>query len=630
MSTAELDRLVQQWLKWDQNTDTRAEIQRLHSAVDNASLRLLLERRLQFGTAGLRARMGAGNACINDLTIIQTSQGLAAYLSEQHGAPTEGPGAPGDGAPGVLVGYDGRHNSRRFAELTAAAMARRGLCVWLFGAEVPTPWVAFGVRELGACAGVMITASHNPRHDNGYKVYWSNGAQILPPHDARVQAAILEHLEPAADAWSTEPYLARAVDPLERVTSAYLSALQQLPAARSQGEGTKAAPSFVATAMHGVAHRYLQQAFSFCCLPAYTPVTEQMLPDGDFPTVAFPNPEEGPALALALTTADRAGAQLVLANDPDADRLAVAERLGSARASGGSWHVFTGNELGALLGWWCWQCHGRQQGSTGSVCHLIASTVSSKLLRAMAGASNSQHLRFHETLTGFKWMANLADRLERGGETVLFAFEEAIGFMCGTHVLDKDGISAAVCVAQMARELYMVEGVTLLDRLHQLYEQYGHHLSNNSYYICYQPAVVTSIFERIRHWREGPTLDVADGGGEWRYPAALETGPGETARTVEVVSVRDLTTGHDTSREDGLADLPTCPNSQMITFTFRNGVVLTLRTSGTEPKIKWYAELCGAVGQPASQLKQELDELVEAVKVFWLQPEENKLQARPE
>lgn len=624
-----LDELVKQWLNWDRNPVTRGEIQRLHSAGDRDTLRRLLELRLQFGTAGLRARMGAGYSCINELTIIQTSQGLASYLCEQR-VSTDSE------ALGVVIGYDGRHNSRRFAELTAAAMHRRGLRVWLFSDVVPTPWVAFGVRCLGAGAGVMITASHNPRYDNGYKVYWSNGAQILPPHDSNIQTAILANLVPHENAWSTDSCLARAVDPLERVTSEYLAALQKLPAAMappdSEGDVEEGGPRLVATAMHGVAHRYLQLAFSTCRLPEYTPVVEQMLPDPDFPTVAFPNPEEGrAALELAFRTAERVQAPVILANDPDADRLAVAERFDQTSSPG--FHVFTGNELAALLGWWCCFCYRSQKGPSGPA-HIIASTVSSKMLRTMAHASLEEKeeegglgipLRFHETLTGFKWMANLADELERSGETVLFAFEEAIGFMCGTHVLDKDGISAAVCVARMVTHLYLTEKITLRDKLEQLYSRYGYHLTNNSYFICHQPQVVARIFQRLRHWQDQPSLSVE--GGQWSYPALIE---GAGGQSVSVVSVRDLTTGHDTSRDDGKAHLPTCATSQMLTFTLENGAVLTLRTSGTEPKIKWYAELCGAVGAAPAQLEIQLNELVEAVKLNWLQPQLNQLQARAE
>ncbi|XP_037087325.1 phosphoglucomutase-2-like [Pollicipes pollicipes] len=474
-----LNAKINEWLSWDKNEETHAEISQLHQAEDWAQLRKLLLQRMTFGTAGLRGRMGAGYGCMNDLVIVQTTQGLARYLLQT---------VPDAAGRGVVVGYDGRYHSRRFAELTTAVLLQLKVRVWLFSKICPTPWVAFGCKHFGAAAGIMVTASHNPKEDNGYKVYWDNGAQIIPPHDRGIQRSIEEQLEPWPGSWDVSA-VGGVTDPGAELTAAYLALLTAAAPHPEQHAGSPLL--FTVTSMHGVSHPYMVEAFKACGFKPFVPVVEQMEADPEFPTVPFPNPEEGKsALNLAMATADAAGSTVILANDPDADRLAVAEK----QASGG-WRVFNGNEVGALLGWWCWHAHQQRPAPrSGADCYMLASTVSSKILRAIA---DKEGFHFEETLTGFKWMANKAVELEAAGKTVLFAFEEAIGFMCGTAVLDKDGISAALAVAQLATFL-SGQGVSLAQHLDYIYDTYGFHTTNNSYYICHDPSVVRRLFERIR------------------------------------------------------------------------------------------------------------------------------------
>uniref|UniRef100_A0A8C7X0A2 Phosphoglucomutase 2 n=1 Tax=Oryzias sinensis TaxID=183150 RepID=A0A8C7X0A2_9TELE len=329
---------------------------------------------------------------------------------------------------GVVIGYDARAHppsggsSKRFASLAAAVFTSRGVPVHLFSDITPTPFVPFTVSHLSLCAGIMITASHNPKQDNGYKVYWENGAQIVSPHDKGISKAIEGNLEPWPESWNAEEALKSPLlkDPYQDVHTQYFKAIQKLCHYRDINKSSKV--KIVHTSVHGVGHTFVQSAFKAFDLPPPYAVEEQKDPDPEFPTVKYPNPEEGEGvLTLSFALAEKEGASVVLANDPDADRLAVAEKQES-----GLWRVFSGNELGALLGWWLFSCW-KQQNPEAAVLknlYMLSSTVSSKILRAIA---LKEGFHFEETLTGFKWMGNRAKELIDQGNTVLFAFEEAIG-----------------------------------------------------------------------------------------------------------------------------------------------------------------------------------------------------------
>ncbi|KAJ9598204.1 hypothetical protein L9F63_011108 [Diploptera punctata] len=365
---------------------------------------------------------------------------------------------------------------------------------------------------------------------------------------------------------------------------------------------------FTYTAMHGVGYSFMIQAFRAANFKPFIVVEEQKDPDPEFSTVKFPNPEEGKsALNLAIETADKNSSTVILANDPDADRMAVAEKQSDGEQG---WHIFNGNELGSLLGWWCWHSYReRNPGEDLNNLYMMSSTVSSKLIKTMASIEGFQ---FFETLTGFKWMGNKTAELQKEGKKVIFAFEEAIGFMCFTAVLDKDGISAAVRAAEMVSYL-STKGMTLMDKLQDLYSTYGFHISNNSYFLCYEQPVIEHIFERLRNFS----------GSADTYPTSLLDGK------YEIETVRDLTTGFDSSQPDNKAVLPVSKSNQMITFTFKNGLVATLRTSGTEPKVKYYTELCASPAEKNVEVvKATLEEMVAAIVEEFLQPEENGLIAR--
>ncbi|KAJ3285841.1 Phosphoglucomutase-2 [Borealophlyctis nickersoniae] len=637
----DLSAIARQYLTIDQNENDQKEIRALLEAGDHVELQKRLGSRLSFGTAGLRAEMGAGYSRMNDLTVLQASQGLCAYVLATNSDAAK---------QGVVIGRDHRHNSESYARLTAAAFIHKGVkgCIFYFRDLVHTPLVPFAVTHYGAACGVMITASHNPKNDNGYKVYWSNGSQIIPPHDKGIAESIEKNLDP----WLWDYTLAESsplsVDPGKEIISSYFAALAKLSTNRALNSSTGLKICY--TAMHGVGHPFAARAFETFALPPFISVKEQIYPDPDFPTVEYPNPEEGKgALALAMQTARTAGARLILANDPDginfskriqhhtsssdpnlaflpatADRLAIAEQLQS-----GEWHIFSGNEIGAILGVSLWR-RWRKQNPTadpGTVAMLI-STVSSKLLQHVG---RIEGFRCEDTLTGFKWLGNRALDLKKEGYNVLFGFEEAIGrltastkthqlfelefnirvkgFMIGDVVRDKDGISALAVAAEIVVELEK-EGMRLYDLLQEIYKKYGYFVSDNSYFICHSQDKIKKIFDKMRYGTDGTTLS---------YPSHIGQ--------FKVVAVRDLTAGYDTDQPDKKPILPVSKSSQMITFRLENGAVFTLRTSGTEPKIKYYSELSGSSVESA---RKELSQVVASFVDQLLEPAKNELGFRKE
>ncbi|XP_067889104.1 glucose 1,6-bisphosphate synthase isoform X2 [Heterodontus francisci] len=588
-------------LSGEKNPKTKAEIEKLLHDGKKKELRDRLCCRMTFGTAGLRSAMGAGFSCINDLTIIQSTQGLLNYLEKCFTDLKQ---------RGVVIGYDTRGqetsscSSKRLAQLTAAVFLGKDVPVYLFSTYVPTPFVPYAVKQLRVAAGVMITASHNPKQDNGYKVYWENGAQIGFPHDKRILESIEESLEPWQESWNENlPDISPLrQDPLNEVCARYMEDLKKLCFHRELNRKTSL--KFVHTSFHGVGHEYVQSAFKAFDFAPPIPVPEQKDPDPEFSTVKCPNPEEGECvLILAIQLAEKEDARVVLATDPDADRLAVAEQQ-----EDGSWKVFSGNELGALLGWWMFKCWKDRNSDLADVknVYMLATTVSSKILQALA---INEGFHFEETLPGFKWIGNRIDELLQSEKEVLFAFEESIGFLCGTLMFDKDGVSAAVIVAEMATYLE-TRSLTIADQLNSIYRMYGYHISKTSYFKCYDPATIKKIFDRLRNY-----------GSENQYP--------HLCGSFEILHVRDVTTGYDSSQPNKKSVLPISRSSQMITFTFLNGCVATLRVSGTEPKIKYYAEFCAPPGQSdTAYLVEELNKLIEAIINNFLEPEKNGLITR--
>jgi phosphomannomutase len=560
MDLAELLHRARAWADNDPDPDARAEIDGLVSAVDPTKTDLAdrFAGALEFGTAGLRGVIGAGPNRINRAVVLRTTFGLAAYLKET---------LPKDVAKGVVIGCDGRRMSRELAEDTACALAGAGIPAQLFADVVPTPLLAFAVAHLGCAAGVMITASHNPPEYNGYKAYWGNGAQIIPPTDLGIAHAI-EKAPGAKDVPrpsmedAKASGLVRMLDegPREQhaIANEYLAEVKKL-GVRSDGDRSL---GIVYTPMHGVGDVLARLAFADAGFPNVTSVPEQQKPDGRFPTVEFPNPEEKGAMDLSFALARKQKADLVVANDPDADRLAIA--LPSASASTG-YVQLTGNQVGALLGHYL-LTNGLRAEAAAKDSVVLASIVSSPMLGVMA-ASLGAH--YEEVLTGFKWIANRAmDLKKEQGWRFVFGFEEALGYTVGELVRDKDGISAAVVFAELAAVL-RAQGTTVLDHLEALYRRYGLFVSS-----------------QVNLTRKG-----AEGSAELRaIMAKLRQSPPWTVADQAVVSVRDYQ-AQVILAKDGTTRPLTLPRSDVLAFELASGSRIIARPSGTEPKAKFYFDV---------------------------------------
>lgn len=553
-----MDSIVSDYLRWDPNEETRTEIKSIKDSGDNEKMNSLLGCRLAFGTAGLRGRMGGGYNRMNDLVIIQTTQGLLRYLISQLTEDAK--------SRGVVIGYDHRRlgslSSHRFAKYAASVCMHAGFRVFMLENFVATPFVPYAVTFLNCAAGIMVTASHNPKFDNGFKVYWENAAQIIPPHDSGIASEILLNLTPWAnydiETVCSSPLFA---DVTEAVTNSYFSRITTLSCHFSSGVYTPVvtAPSLKVayTAMHGVGHMWVLKAFVAFNHPPFFAVPSQAEPDPEFSTVSFPNPEEKGALEESFKFAESQGIGLIVANDPDADRLAVAEK----NPETGEWYTFSGNEIGILLGHWCIK---KAKGIVGDEKQfaVLASIVSSRMLKAIA---EKEGVHYFDTLTGFKWLGNRTLELRAQGMQVLFAYEEALGYCIGDIVCDKDGISAAAVFVELASELQQRGCIGLLtgetksfspctvrDHLQHLYAQYGEFVSFNSYLFCYDPEKTRQIFERLR--TGGPDS------GYWCECAGAK-----------ILAVQDITKGYDSCSKDCVCAIPSTPETEMIMFQFDNG-----------------------------------------------------------
>ncbi|WP_431999045.1 phospho-sugar mutase [Streptomyces fungicidicus] len=501
---------AQAWLAEDPDPDTREELARLIDAGDHAELTARFSGTLQFGTAGLRGELGAGPMRMNRSVVIRAAAGLAAYLKKQGHT---------DGL--VVIGYDARHKSRDFAEDTAAVMTGAGLRAAVLGRPLPTPVLAFAIRHLNAVAGVEVTASHNPPRDNGYKVYLGDGSQIVPPADAEIAAEIEAVASLATVPRPTEG--PRTLD--DAVLDAYLARTDAVLA-----KGSPRTARTVYTAMHGVGKDTLLAAFARAGFPTPDLVTEQADPDPEFPTVAFPNPEEPGAMDLAFAKARETDPDLVIANDPDADRCAAAVK------DGADWRMLRGDEVGALLA-----AHLVRRGATGTFAESI---VSSSLLGRIAEKAGLPHV---ETLTGFKWIAR--------AEGLRYGYEEALGYCVDPDgVRDKDGITAALLLTELASEL-KEENRTLLDLLDDLAVEHGLHATDQ---LSVRVQDLSLIAAAMRRLRDQPPTELAG---------------------LRITRTEDLTEGTDT-----------LPPTDGLRYTL-DGVRVIVRPSGTEPKLKCYLEV---------------------------------------
>lgn len=547
-AASELLTRARAWLRQDPDAETRDELAGIITragAGDAEAIADLQDRfatRLAFGTAGLRGALAAGSNRMNRVLVAQAAAGLAGYLLQRT-----------SGTPTVVVGYDGRRNSRRFALDSAELFAGAGLRAILLPRLLPTPVLAFAVRHLGADAGVMVTASHNPPNDNGYKVYLGgadDGSQIVAPADSEIAA----HIQRVADAGDVSllPRSDAYEIAGEDVVDAYVSATAAVSPAPFGVQEMR----WVYTAMHGVGWETFSRVLKAAGYPAPRIVEEQRDPDPTFRTVSFPNPEEPGAMDLAYARARAADAEFIIANDPDADRLAVA--IPDPDAEGG-WRRLTGNEVGLLLGW---RAARAAQGTPGA--SLACSLVSSPGLGAVAAAFG---LDFHETLTGFKWISRAPG--------MVFGFEEALGYLVNPEtVRDKDGISAAVAMLGLAAEA-RVNGTSIAGLLQELGALIGHFASGQVSVRVQDLSVIANTMASLRA----------------QPPAAFGT------RAVAEID--------DLARATGPV-----PAGDVLRYRLADGSRVIVRPSGTEPKLKVYIDARADSADAASGAVSELESAV--------------------
>ncbi|GAA0958430.1 phospho-sugar mutase [Frigoribacterium faeni] len=518
------------WRDQDPDDRTRAELDAVITRVesgDDAAAADLADRfagRLQFGTAGLRGALGAGSNRMNRVLVAQAAAGFAAFLLGR------------EAEPSIVIGYDGRTNSDVFARDTAEIMAAAGVAATILPRALPTPVLAFAVRHLDVSAGVMVTASHNPPQDNGYKVYLGGvdrGSQIVSPVDGEIAAEI----ERAAAAPVTG--IARSDDYREAGDDLVMEYVRRTAAVAGTA-ATGRQPRVVYTALHGVGWEVARRVFATAGFAEPIPVSEQSAPDAAFPTVAFPNPEEPGAMDLSFATADRVEADLIIANDPDADRLAVAIPVD------GGWRRLSGNEVGSLLGWRAAE-RAREADVDGT---LAASIVSSPALREIARVHG---LDYVDTLTGFKWVSRV------GG--LLYGYEEALGYLVDPDVVrDKDGISAAVDLLALATELHTA-GSSLAEHLVAFDERFGAYASSQVSIRVDDLATISALTARLRR----------------QPPAAIGS------RRVDRVD----------DFRDGFGAFPA---GDILRYWLTDGSRVIVRPSGTEPKLKVYIDASSTEG----------------------------------
>lgn len=515
---SELRVKVRDWLAEDPDPDTVAELEALLNRAEtgdgNAAAELAdaFDGTLQFGTAGLRGRLGPGSNRMNRVVVSRAAAGLAAYLKAS-------------GGTSVVIGYDARRNSEVFARDTARIMAGVGITAMVLPKALPTPVVAFAIRHLGCDAGVMVTASHNPPDDNGYKVYLGDGSQIVPPADSEISACIAA-VGPLASIPQSDDY--RTLD--NAVVDAYVARAVSL-----LGDGPREV-SAVYTAMHGVGGEVFMRAVADAGFGAPTKVAEQFAPDGRFPTVNFPNPEEPGAMDLSLADAREKNADVIIANDPDADRCAA------GIPHDGDYRMLTGDEVGALLAWWIAE-RGRRDGSPVEGVY-AQSIVSGTLLERIATEAG---LGYATTLTGFKWISKVPG--------LRFGYEEALGYCCDPEaVKDKDGITASLLMLEMVAAL-KAQGRGVQDVLDDLARKFGLYATSQLSVRVSDISLIADAMSRLR----------AD--------------PPTTLGGRDVVRMDDLEKG-----ADGL------PPTDGLRFTLAGARVI-IRPSGTEPKLKCYLQV---------------------------------------
>ena len=566
------------WTEGPFDEITRAEVKQL-IASGGEELVESFYTDLEFGTGGLRGLMGPGTNRMNRYTVAQATQGLAQYIlkAKAHGAR-------------VAIAHDSRNGSPMFARVAAEVLAGNGIEVHLFPALRPTPQLSFTVRHLECTSGIVITASHNPKEYNGYKVYWNDGGQIVPPHDHGIIEEVRGVMGPEAVKWGKDSDSQRRIHLTDSaVDDAYLKTVTDLRMDTDLIENGSDLP-IVFTPLHGTGSVSVIPALSRAGFRSVHIVDSQREPDGNFPTVHSPNPEEGAALSAAIELAREVNAQLVLGTDPDADRVGIA--VPDANAEGG-WRLLNGNETGALLV--DYVVNGRaENGTLQPGFDFVAKTIVTSDLMSEIGKAAG--LDVHETLTGFKWIA-AAIREQEGKGRFVVGGEESYGYMIGDAVRDKDAVAAACLICEMAHAAHR-EGLDMLGRLERIHRAHG----------AFREALVA----QTKQGRAGKE-EIAQQMESFRSNPPAELG-GES-----VVELRDYKSQTSTNLTDGTTQAIDLPSSNVIQMITANGSIVTARPSGTEPKIKFYfsvrmAKSTLAAASSYDAAMRELDDQIQSLK----------------
>ena len=565
------------WTKEPFDVATRDEVERL-IAEDGDALVEHFYTDLEFGTGGLRGLMGPGTNRMNRYTVAQTTQGLAQYVLASDAR-----------TPSVAIAHDSRNRSPEFARVAAEVLAGNGIDVFLYPELRPTPQLSFTVRNKGCTAGIVITASHNPKEYNGYKVYWSDGGQIVPPHDAGIIEEVrgVQSMESVRWAGDEDQHRIHMLDVAD--DAAYLRTVKDLSLDQALRERGSDMP-LVFTPLHGTGSASVIPALKNAGFRNVHIVESQREPNGNFPTVHSPNPEEGAALAEAIALAKQVGAQLVMGTDPDADRVGIAVP-DNREASG--YKLLNGNETGALLVHYV--LRGRQQaGQLNTATDFVAKTIVTSNL--MSDLGRSFGLQVHETLTGFKWIAD-AIRREEGQGRFVVGGEESYGYMIGDAVRDKDAVAASCLLAEMAH-VAQASGTDLLGELEAIHREHG----------LYREALIS----QTRHGRSGKE-EIATQMESFRTAPPMElAGEG-------IVELCDYRTSQRTTYPAGTSEAIGLPASNVIQFVTAEGSIVTARPSGTEPKIKFYFSVRMSPEELANhssytEAQQELDLRIDRLK----------------
>lgn len=535
--------------------DTKAELRGI--AADENEIKERFYMDLEFGTAGLRGIIGAGINRMNIYTVRRATQGLANYIIKQGGADK-----------GVAIAFDSRHMSPEFAEEAACTLAANGIKAYKFESLRPTPELSFAVRELGCIAGINITASHNPPEYNGYKVYWEDGAQFTPPHDKGVTEEVMA-ITDLSTVKTMSPEDAKASGRYQiigaEVDDTYIAQVKAQVVNQAAIDKMQDQITIIYTPLHGTGNIPARRVMKELGFTHVYVVPEQELPDGDFPTVSYPNPEAKEAFELGLALAKEKNADLVLATDPDADRLGVYVK----DAKSGEYIPLTGNMSGSLLCEYVLS-QKKAQGAIPDDAQVVKSIVSTNLVDAVARAYGAELI---EVLTGFKWIGKQVLKNEQEGKgTYLFGMEESYGCLIGTYARDKDAISATAALCEAAA-YYKEKGMTLWDAMVEMYEKYGYYKDEVKSIGLKGIEGLQKIQDIMEHFRTNTPTEI---GG---YKVL-------SARDYKADTIRDLATGE--VKPTGL------PASNVLYYDLEDHAWLCVRPSGTEPKIKFYYGVKGS------------------------------------